>query len=68
MGVAERNGGNFVANFCQTMLNSTNSAAVLRGGGQRSDVREEEEKTAKESAGNAANRYVNIIVPIGIKV
>ncbi|XP_064392839.1 SANT and BTB domain regulator of class switch recombination-like [Halichondria panicea] len=54
-GVAERNGGNFVANFCQMMLNGTNSAAVLRGGGQRSDVREEEGKTAKESAGNAVN-------------
>ena len=57
-GVAERNGGNFVANFCQMMLNGTNSAAVLRGGGQRSDVREEEGKTAKESAGNAVNGYV----------
>ena len=50
--------GNFVANFCQTMLNGTNSAAVLRGGGQRSGVREEEEETAKESAGNVVNAWV----------
>ncbi len=47
-----------MANFCQTMLNGTNSAAVLRGGGQRSGVREEEEETAKESAGNVVNAWV----------
>ena len=57
-----------MANFCQTMLNGTNSAAVLRGGGQRSGVREKKEETAKESAGNAVNGYVNIIVLISIKI
>ncbi len=51
-GVAERKGGNFVANFCQTMLNGANSAAVLRRDGQTSGVREEEEgETAKDSPG-----------------
>ncbi len=44
------------------MLNGTNSAAVLRGGGQRSGVRVEEEETLKESAGNAVNGYVSVMV------
>ena len=63
-GVAERKGGNFVANFCQTMLNGANSAAVLRGDGQTSGVREEEGETAKDSPGSVVNgydEYVNVL-------
>ena len=34
-GGSERNSGNFVANFCQTVLNGANSSSILRGSGRR---------------------------------